>query len=258
MWDEMYLLPQSSFFPLVLSFFRPACLPSVSLVLSESCVCKLPLSSRQDEMTVNRCEKKWRSTGLGIIVRPGLRFPFFLRLCFAFSLGISVVNSSLWFAVIQVWKCFTSSICLEATFQPLMSMWHFQRTYYIRYLQWWHWISWNFNPLAWFFSGFFDQILGSYYTLQRPAIVCFLVFTFEWPSNNCQRAGTIGSVWYVDVFVWHTSCVPCYRMCHLNSYGLCGYTNSQGHFVDELFQGSVSKVHINTHKHSRRVRQKAE
>lgn len=38
-------------------------------------------------------------------------------------------------------------------------------------------------------------------------------------------------------------------MCHLNSYGLRGYTNSQGHFVDQLFQGSVANVHINTHKH---------
>ncbi len=47
-------------------------------------------------------------------------------------------------------------------------------------------------------------------------------------------------------------------MCHLNSYGLRGYTISQGHFVDELFQGCVSNVHINTHKHKSWDRQKAE
>lgn len=40
-------------------------------------------------------------------------------------------------------------------------------------------------------------------------------------------------------------------MCRLNSYGLGGYTNAQDHFGGELFQRSVSNVHINTHKHKR-------
>lgn len=75
--------------------------------------------------------------------------------------------------------------------------------------------------------------------------------TFEWRARCCQRADTIECAWDVDVFVWHTTCVPCWRMCRLNSYGLGGYTNSQDHFVGELFQRSVSNVHINTHKHKR-------